>query len=73
MIKNNYFILTGARGGGKSTLLREISKAGIPCVSEPAREILAEQRASAADGVPERSAERFCQLMLARLLQNYNK
>lgn len=73
MIKHNYFILTGAMGGGKSTLLREISKAGIRCVTEPAREILAEQRASAADGIPEQNAERFCQLMLARSLQSYNQ
>ena len=73
MTKTNYFVLTGAMGGGKSTLLREISKAGIRCVAEPAREILAEQRARAVDGVPEQNAERFCHLMLSRSLQNYNQ
>ncbi|MCE7989346.1 MAG: ATPase [Caldilinea sp. CFX5] len=71
--KTNYFVLTGAMGGGKSTLLGEISKAGIRCVAEPAREILVEQRASAADGVPEQNPARFCQLMLSRSLQNYNQ
>jgi predicted ATPase len=60
-------------GSGKSTLLREISKAGIRCIAEPAREILAEQRSIESDGVPEQNPERFCTLMLARSLQNYNQ
>jgi predicted ATPase len=73
MTKTNYFVLTGAMGSGKSTLIREIGKAGIRCVPEPAREILAEQRAIASDGVPEQNAELFCKLMLSRSLQNYNQ
>lgn len=73
MTKTNYFVLTGAMGGGKSTLLREISKAGIRSVAEPAREILAEQRAIAADGAPEHNPERFCKLMLARSIEKYNQ
>jgi predicted ATPase len=60
-------------GGGKSTLLREIRKAGIRCVSEPAREILAEQRSIASEGVSEHNPELFCKLMLSRSLQNYNQ
>lgn len=73
MTKTNYFVLTGAMVGGKSTLLREIRKAGIRGVAEPAREILAEQRASAADGVPEQNAELFCKRMLSRSIENYNQ
>jgi predicted ATPase len=71
--KTNYFILTGAMGGGKSTLLRELTKAGIRCVAEPAREILAEQRASGSGGTPEQSADLFCKLMLSRSIQKYNQ
>src|SRR4051794_23497956 len=70
MTKTNYVVLTGAMGGGKSTLLRELSNAGVRCVAEPAREILAEQRGIEADGVPDQNAERFCTRMLARALQN---
>lgn len=71
--KPNYFVLTGAMGSGKSTLIRAISSAGIRCVAEPAREILAEQRAIESDGVPEQNAELFCKLMLSRSLYNYNQ
>jgi predicted ATPase len=60
-------------GSGKSTLLAEISRAGIRCISEPAREILAEQRSIESDGVPERNPELFCKLMLSRALQDYNQ
>lgn len=71
MTKTNYFVVTGAIGGGKSTVIREIRKAGIRCVSEPAREILAEQRSIDSDGVPEQNPELFCKLMLSRSLHNY--
>ena len=73
MIKHNYFILTGAMGGGKSTILAKLAEAGVLCVPEPARAILAEQRMIAATGVPERNAEAFTALMLARAIHNYQE
>ena len=53
MIKSNYFILTGAMGGGKSTILAKLAESGVYCVPEPARAILAEQRMISSAGVPE--------------------
>jgi predicted ATPase len=41
---NNFFILTGAMGAGKSTVLKELRKLKLTCVDEPARQLLAEQR-----------------------------
>jgi predicted ATPase len=71
--KTNYFVLTGAMGSGKSTLIHEIRNAGIRCIAEPAREILAEQRAIGSEGVPEQNSELFCKLMLSRSLQDYHQ
>lgn len=51
MIKHNYFILTGAMGSGKSTILAKLAEAGVHCVPEPTRAILAEQRLIAVLGV----------------------
>ena len=48
-----YYILTGAMGAGKSTVLGELKNKGLTCVAEPAREILAEQRTIDGAGVPE--------------------
>ena len=58
-------------GGGKSTILEGLQRRGVVCVPEPAREILAEQRAIDADGVPERNPMLFTQLMLSRAVQRH--
>jgi predicted ATPase len=71
MTKNNFYVLSGAMGGGKSTVLARLSGLGIHCVSEPAREILAEQRMIKAMGVPEKNAALFSLLMLSRSIHNY--
>ena len=73
MIKRNYFILTGAMGGGKSTILARLAELGVYCVPEPARAILAEQRLLESSGVPEKKAESFTMLMLARAIHNYQE
>jgi len=73
MIKRNYFILTGAMGGGKSTILAKLAEAGVYCIPEPARAILAEQRMTQSLGVPEQNAESFNQIMLARAIHNYQE
>ena len=73
MIKSNYFILTGAMGGGKSTILSRLAESGVYCVPEPARALLAEQRMSESAGVLETKAEPFPMLMLARAIHNYQE
>ena len=66
-----YYILTGAMGAGKSTVLGELKNKGLTCVAEPAREILAEQRAIDGAGVPEKDAQLFCELLLSRSIASY--
>ncbi len=76
--KNNYFVLTGAMGAGKSTILKELTTLKFMCVEEPARPIIAEQRNIDGDGVYERNPRLFTELMLSRAMfqfhqmQNYN-
>src|SRR6185369_11565126 len=64
---------TGAMGSGKSTLLVELRKYGFVVVPEPARIVLAEQRAAGGHGVPERNPQRFCELMLERMKRDYDE
>ena len=66
-------VITGAMGSGKSTLIAELRKRGFTVVPEPARIVLAEQRAAGGDGVPERSPRRFCELMLERMKRDYDE
>src|SRR5262245_20700369 len=60
-------------GSGKSTLLAELRRRGFTVVPEPARIVLAEQRAAGGDGVLERSPQRFCDLMLERMKSDYDE
>jgi predicted ATPase len=66
-------VITGAMGSGKSTLLVELCRLGFTGVPEPARIVLAEQRAAGGDGVPERSPQRFCNLLLERMKSDYDE
>lgn len=58
-------------GGGKSTILKELSSLGYKCISEPARQILKEQRAAGKDGTPERNPAGFNKLMLEKMISDY--
>lgn len=69
--QNNFIILTGAPGGGKTTLINHFRKLGLFCLDEPARLILAEQRANIGNGLPEKDKKLFTELLLARSVQNF--
>jgi predicted ATPase len=69
--KDNYYILTGAMGGGKSTVIRGLKRRGLVCVEDPARQILEEQRSIGGRGVPETDASLFNQMMLSRAMHVY--
>jgi predicted ATPase len=73
MVKNRFFLLTGAFGSGKSTLLEHLQLRGIQGIVEPARPILAEQRSIQGSGVPEKDPRLFIELMLARMLDAYRQ
>lgn len=73
VIKDNYFILTGAMGSGKSTILKELRALGLLCVDEPARQILAEQRAIEGSGVPEQDPKLFTDLLLSRSIHQFKQ
>ena len=69
----NRFVVTGAPGSGKTPILRELVQRGFLGVHEPAREILAEQRAIGGNGVHDRDTQLFCDLMLERAIADYQR
>ena len=71
MHRDHYFVMTGAMGSGKSVILEQLKMMGLPCVPEPARQILQEQRAISARGVPDIDPDLFTQLMLSRATSFY--
>ncbi|MEO8665046.1 MAG: AAA family ATPase [Ignavibacteria bacterium] len=71
MLCENYIILTGAMGAGKSTVIKKLRELNVSCVDEPARQILEEQRLIKGNGVPEADPELFIELMLSRTTYQY--
>jgi predicted ATPase len=71
--QENYFVITGTPGTGKSSLIRALQRLGHPCVEEPARPIIAAQRACGGNGIPERDPRRFCDLLLEQAVADYER
>jgi predicted ATPase len=61
-------VLTGAPGSGKTSVLDHVG-ASIVRVDEPAREILAEQRAAGGAGTPDQDPTLFLDLLLRRSIE----
>ncbi len=54
-------------------MVNELRRTGLVCVDEPARRILAEQRAIAGSGVPEKDPQLFTELLMAHSIKSYNE
>lgn len=72
VIKDNYVVISGCSGGGKSTLLSELSSRGYAVVPEPGRQIVKEQAAIEGDGLPWTNLNKFLELVLSRYLYQFN-
>jgi predicted ATPase len=66
----DFFVLTGAPGSGKTTILDNIGP-DIRCVDEPAREVLEEQRSVGGAGTPDRDPSLFVELLLRRSIEKH--
>jgi predicted ATPase len=68
--KPTLMILTGAPGSGKTAILSAL-RGYVRCHDEPARQILAQERASGGDGTPEQNPAKFVELLLQRSIANH--
>jgi predicted ATPase len=64
-------VITGPPGSGKTPIVRELVASGFTGVAEPAREVIAEQRAIGGDGVYDKNPRLFFNLMLARAVADF--
>src|ERR1700733_1929545 len=70
--KNNYVVISGCSGGGKSTLLSELVNRGYSVVLEPGLQIVKEQTAIGGDALPWMNLNKFLELALSRYLFQFN-
>jgi predicted ATPase len=67
---SSLIVLTGAPGTGKSAILNQL-RGELWCVDEPAREVIAEQRASGGRGTWDQDPSLFVSLLLQRSIEKY--
>ena len=66
-------VITGPPGSGKTPIVRELVACGFAGVVEPAREVIAEQRAIGGDGVYDKNPRLFLNLMLSRAVADFRR
>jgi predicted ATPase len=68
---DNFIVLTGGPGSGKSTLIGALARAGFATAPESGRQIIKEQVAAGGSALPWADRNRFAEAMLTRDIQAY--
>lgn len=71
MISNNFFVITGGPGAGKTTLILALKQHGFYTIEESARAIIQDEVHAGGDATPWDNINRFKAMILKRDLQNY--
>lgn len=69
--RNNFFIITGGPGSGKTTMLEELKERGFFTVDEVARQIIKEQHSIGGDAIHGKNQLKFLELMLSRSIDTF--
>ncbi|MFZ4263210.1 AAA family ATPase [Sphingobacterium sp. HJSM2_6] len=73
MQKDNFYILTGGPGTGKTTLIHALQHAGYKSVEEDARRIISEQIACGGEALPWKNKELYASFMLEASIKSFDK
>lgn len=71
--QNNFFVITGTPGVGKTSVIKELKKQGVHCEDEPARLIITDQRSMGGEGIPDKNPKLFTELLLKKSISNFIK
>jgi predicted ATPase len=69
--KNNFFILAGTSGTGKTAVLRQLRSLGFSCSDEAARAVLREQLVTDGPALPSKSPLLFIEQMMERSIKSF--
>ncbi len=73
MLHEQFYIITGGPGAGKTTLINALKEKGYCCIEESARLVIQEQMGSGGDALPWNNIEKFRERMLAHALESYDR
>jgi len=66
--RDNFYVITGCSGAGKSSIIEALKAKGFPCVDEAGRKIVQEQVRIGGDGTPWQDRTKFRELLLSRYI-----
>jgi predicted ATPase len=69
----NFYIISGGPGSGKTSLLNALAKQGIPCMPEAGRAIIQDQMAIGGNALPWCDKSAFAELMLCWEMRSYRE
>ncbi|KGE13449.1 AAA family ATPase [Sphingobacterium deserti] len=70
--KENFIVITGGPGVGKTTLIEVLHQQGFQIVEEDARKIIRDQIATRKDGLPWKNKALYAALMLEASMKSYD-
>ncbi len=73
MINENFILLTGGLGSGKTSVLNELNTQGLTVVPEVARDIIKTQRTIGGTATHQGNRSAFCDLMIKQSIRDFNK
>ena len=71
ILKDNFYIITGGPGAGKTTLIEELQRMGIECVPEVAREIIRHQVETNGNALPWADTKKYSELMAGYSVRDF--
>ncbi|HZY17531.1 MAG TPA: AAA family ATPase [Ramlibacter sp.] len=71
LLRSNFYVITGASGGGKSTLVAALSELGYSTVHEAALAVLREQQECGGTALPSVDRAAFFEEVLTRNISNH--
>ncbi len=72
-MQNNFYVISGTSGTGKTTLLESLQQEGYPCYREPIRALLTEQLQIDGPALPSKNPSLFVEEMLKMSIRDYEK
>ncbi|TWF40742.1 putative ATPase [Chitinophaga polysaccharea] len=73
MTKDNFFVLTGGPGMGKTSVIAALQEQGYLTVSESGREIIRQQVATGGTALPWQDQQAFARLMFDQAIEDFEQ